>query len=126
MYKVYVKTDISGCVTEINSDAFLADTGGWTLIDEGDGDKYHHAQGNYLEKSIMTEEGVYQYKHDPAKPMGQQAVERTAEEIAADIALIPPPPPSPLDALKAEVAELENRNEMYADLIQELAMIVYA
>lgn len=121
MHKVYLKTDEIGRIISVNSDAFLSDTDGWTQIDEGDGDKYHHAQGNYFLHPITTFEGVYRYKLVDGK-----AVERTAEEIQADIYAIPPPPPDPVDALKAQVTELENRNEMYADLIQELAMIVYA
>lgn len=91
MYRVYVKTDKTGIITAINSDAFLPDTKGWTLLDEGDGDKYHHAQGNYLPKPLMTDDGVYRYKLVKGK-----AVERTAEEIQADIDAIPPPPPDPL------------------------------
>lgn len=121
MYKVYVRTDSAGCIISVNSDAFLQDVEGWTQIDEGEGDKYHHAQGNYFPQPVMTDDFVPRYKLVDGK-----AVERTAEEIQADIDAIPPPPPDPLDALKAQVAELENRNEMYADLIQELAMIVYA
>lgn len=91
MYRVYVKTDETGRVISVNSDAFLSDTGGWTEIDSGYGDKYHHAQGNYFPQPIMTMEGVYRYKLLDGK-----AVERTAAEIAADIAAIPPPPPDPL------------------------------
>ena len=90
-YKVYVKAALNGTITTINSDAFLADTEGWTEIDQGDGDKYHHAQGNYFPQSIMTIEGVYRYKLVDGK-----AVERTAAEIQADIDAIPPPPPDPL------------------------------
>ena len=91
MYKVYVKTDETGRITTVNSDAFLPDTDGWALIDEGDGDRYHHAQGNYFPQSIMTVEGVPRYKLADGK-----AVERTAEEIQSDIDAIPPPPPDPL------------------------------
>ena len=47
-YIVYVRADEAGRIVEINSSAFLADTAGWTAIDEGYGDKYHHAQGNYF------------------------------------------------------------------------------
>ena len=47
MYKVYVKTDSTGRIVSVNSDAFLPDTAGWTQIDEGEGDKFMHAQGNY-------------------------------------------------------------------------------
>ena len=90
-YKVYVKADASGTITAINSDAFLPDTEGWTEIDQGDGDSYHHAQGNYLPKPLMTMQGIYQYKLVDGKVM-----ERTQKEIDADIAKIPPPPPDPL------------------------------
>ena len=91
MYKVYIKTDEQNRVTAVNSDAFLSFTDGWALIDEGNGDKFMHAQGNYLSKSLITDEGVYRYKL-----VGGKAVERTAAEIQADIDAIPPPPPDPL------------------------------
>lgn len=91
MYKVYVKTDEAGCVAAINSDAFLSDTTNWNQIDEGEGDKFHHAQGNYFPQSIMTVEGVSRYKL-----VGGKVTERTAAEIQADIDAIPPPPPDPL------------------------------
>lgn len=101
IYKVFVKVDISGIIDAINSDAFLTDTTGWTLIDEGDGDSYHHAQGNYLKKSLMTMRGIYQYKLADGK-----VVERSDKEIAIDIAKIPPPPPSAEDRIRALETEL--------------------
>lgn len=61
-YIVYAKTDSGGYITAVNSSAFLPDTAGWTEIDRGFGDRYHHAQGNYLPKPIITEVGVYRYK----------------------------------------------------------------
>ena len=91
MYKVYVKTDSTGCIVSVNSDAFLSATDGWTLIDEGYGDKYHHAQGNYFSLPKMTAEGVPRYKLADG-----EVIERTAAEIQADIDAIPPPPPDPL------------------------------
>lgn len=91
MFKVYAKADSAGCITAINSDAFLADTTDWAQVDEGEGDRYHHAQGNYLPGPLVTYEGVYRYKL-----VGGKAVERTADEIQADIDAIPPPPPDPL------------------------------
>ena len=96
MYKVYVKTDPQNRITSVNSDAFLTDIDGWTEIDSGDGDRYHHAQGNYLPKSLMTEQGIYQYKLVDGK-----VVERNAAEIAADVAKIPPPPPTVEEKLTA-------------------------
>lgn len=77
-YIVYVKTDSSDHIVAVNSSAFLTDTAGWVEIDSGYGDKYHHAQGNYFEKPIMTMGGAYRYKLADGKP-----VECTAEEIKA-------------------------------------------
>jgi hypothetical protein len=78
LYIVYVKVNENGYITAVNSSAFLTNTTGWTEIDRGYGDKYHHAQGNYLEKPIMTDGGAYQYKLVNKKP-----VECSAEEIAS-------------------------------------------
>jgi hypothetical protein len=93
MYKVYVRVDENNRIIEINSSEFIKDKDleGWTRIDAGEGDKYHHAQGNYFPQSIMTVEGVPRYKL-----VGGEAVERTADERQADIDAIPPPPPDPL------------------------------
>ena len=76
-YIVYVKINSVGYITAVNSSAFLTDTSGWTEIDRGSGDKYHHAQGNYLPGPLMTDGGAYRYKLVNSKP-----VECTPEEIA--------------------------------------------
>lgn len=68
-YKVYVKTDNGGIITAVNSSAFLYDTTGWTEIDEGTGDRYHHAQGNYLDKPLADENGIYNYLLIDGKPV---------------------------------------------------------
>lgn len=78
-YIVYVKVDDSGYITAVNSSAFMTDITGWTEIDSGFGDKFHHAQGNYFPKSIIDERGIYRYKL-----VDGIAVERTAEEMSAD------------------------------------------
>lgn len=62
MAKVYVKTDSNSVITEINSDVFLESVEGYTLIDEGVGDKYAHAQGNYLPDSLIDSSGKYNFK----------------------------------------------------------------
>lgn len=80
-YIVYVKTDELGRITAVNSSAFLTDTEGWTRLDSGVGDKYHHAQGNYFEKPIMDERSVFRYKMENGLP-----AERTREEMDADAA----------------------------------------
>ena len=61
-YIVYAKTDSGGYITAVNSSAFLPDTAGWTEIDRGFGDRYHHAQGNYFPQPIITDSGAYRYK----------------------------------------------------------------
>lgn len=86
-YKVYIQTDANNNVIAVNSSAFLSDTTGWIEIDEGTGDKYHHAQGNYLPKGLMTDDGVYRYKYT-----GGELQERTEEEIQADRDARPEPP----------------------------------
>lgn len=77
-YIVYVKVNNSRYITAVNSSAFLEDVTGWTEIDGGYGDKYHHAQGNYFPKPIMTMGGAYCYKL-----VDGEVVECTDEEIAA-------------------------------------------
>lgn len=79
-YIVYAKVNESGYIADINSSAFLSDLSGWTEIDCGSGDKYHHAQGNYLPGPLMTEGGACRYKLAGGKP-----VECTPEEIQGQI-----------------------------------------
>jgi hypothetical protein len=62
MEKVYVRTDISNDVVEVNSARFITDSAGWYLIDEGDGDKYSHAQSHYFDKPIATDDGIFRYR----------------------------------------------------------------
>lgn len=112
-YIVYVKTNSNGYITTVNSSAFLPDPTGWTEIDSGYGDKYHHAQGNYFPLPIRTMGGAYRYKLVDDKP-----VECTAEEIAAqEEALKPVPTPS----LENRVDVLESTTDdmilLMADLI---------
>ena len=79
-YVVYVKSNAEGYITSVNSSAFLTDLTGWTEIDSGTGDKYHHAQGNYFPLPLMTEDGAYRYKLADGKP-----VECTPEEVQGQI-----------------------------------------
>ena len=95
-YIVYVKTDAENRITDINSSAFLSDTDGWTEIDRGYGDSYHHAHGNYLPRVIMDGRGIYRYKLVDGKP-----VERTQEEMDADY-VEPEVMPTQLDRIEAQ------------------------
>lgn len=94
-YIVYVQTDEAGRITAVNSSAFV-DLDWGTEIDQGFGDQYHHAQRNYFPRPIYTMDGIPRYKL-----VDGQAVERTEEEIAADRAAIPAPPPTQEDRLSA-------------------------
>ena len=96
-YGVYIQIDEAGRVTGINSDAFLGSLAGWTKIDEGVGDRYHHAQGNYLPGPLMDERGIYRYKLASG-----QVAERTHEEMEADWT-----EPEPAPTLEERVAEVQ-------------------
>lgn len=116
-YIVYVKTDDANRITAVNSSVFLTNTTGWTEIDSGYGDKYHHAQGNYFDKPIKDMRGIYRYKMEDGEP-----VERTQEEMDADYAARPAPPPSD----KERIAQLEEQNAMLTECLLEMSEIVYA
>ena len=105
-YKVYVKTDKNGYITEINSSAFFQDTEGWTEIDSGIGDKFHHAQNNYFAEPLTDTDGVCNYKLS-----GGQASARTAAEI---------------DAEREEIRLKKQKNARIAELKKRLADTDYA
>lgn len=106
-YKVYAHLDSAGSITAINSSAFLPDTTGWTLIDEGTGDRYHHAQGHYLPDGLHTSDGIPRYHWD-----GTQVIQRTEEEIEEDRASIQP-----------VVAPEEDRDALLVDHELRLALL---
>lgn len=121
-YIVYVRVDDMNRIISINSSAFLTDTSGWIEIDRGFGDKYHHAQGNYLPMPLYEDRGIPRYKLVESKP-----VERTQEEIDADY-VEPVPQPSETDIALVELAELEAENatrldEQDAALVELAALI---
>ena len=97
-YIVYVRADEAGRIVEINSSAFLADTAGWTAIDEGYGDKYHHAQGNYFALPLYGPDGCANYKLANGTPALRTEAEKTAE-----IAARPAPEPTQLDRVEAQI-----------------------
>lgn len=67
-YKVYVSIQ-DGYITSINSEIFLSQEEIQTMteIDKGQGDKYAHAQSQYLEKELVDEHGRYNYKYVEGK-----------------------------------------------------------
>lgn len=62
-YKVYVSLQ-DGYITSINSEIFLSEEEMSTMteINRGQGDKYAHAQSQYLDKELVDEHGRYNYK----------------------------------------------------------------
>lgn len=123
-YKVYAKTNENGIITAINSDTFLTDTTNWTEIDEGEGDKYHHAQNNYLPAGLTDENGIFNYKLVDGKPMLRTAEEKTpelkhiaaAQEIAELKAKL-----AETDYIAAKIAEGAATREEYAEELAERA-----
>lgn len=106
-YIVYVLTDSQNRITDVQSSAFLTETDGWVEIDRGTGDRYHHAQGNYLPKPVTDERGVCRYKLHEG-----QIVERTQEEMDADIVAPEPVPETGnqierIEALEAAIAAIQ-------------------
>ena len=122
--KVLVQTDDAGRVTAINSDAFVSGDG-WTAIDEGEGDRYRHAQNNYLPKPLTDERGVYRYKL-----VDGLVAQRTQAEMDADFDALPAPKPTAEEKertlLKAQIQALSDRNDFLEDCVAEMAGIVYA
>ena len=98
--RVFIKTDSKNRITAVNSEIFISDFLGWVEIDSGDGDKFAHAQGNYFSKPITDENGVYRYKFENGA-----VCERSADEMAADMPIPEPMPPSNAE-LAAAIAEL--------------------
>ena len=64
MVKVYINKDSENNITSINSEIFLSEEEMSTMteIDKGQGDKYAHAQGLYLENGLIDKYGRYNYK----------------------------------------------------------------
>lgn len=132
-YIVYVKLDERNLITAVNSSAFLSDTTGWTEIDRGYTQRHHHAQGNYFPKPIYDDRGIKRYKAIPFvdAPEGEIIArffkdgveylifERTQEEMDADYAALPPPPPSDKERIKALEDQLAAYEEAYAEGVNE-------
>ena len=100
-YKVYIKTDGTDIVA-VNSSAFLTDLTDWIEIDEGLGDKYHHAQGNYFPLPIVTDSGIYRYKY-----VDGEVIEKTPAEIETEEASLPPPEPTETEQIQTLTATID-------------------
>ena len=99
--KVYVLTDERNRIIRCEGGYTTpADLAGWTEIDEGEGDRYNLCQTHYFEGGVYNERGIPLYKLIDGKP-----TPRTAAEIEADAAALPPAPPS-YEALASENDEM--------------------
>lgn len=97
--KVYVKADERGRITLCDGGYTTpAALSGWIEIDEGTGDRYNLCQSHYFDGGLYTEDGIPRYKL-----VDGRAVERTAEEIEADLAATPPARPSRTSQMEAAV-----------------------
>lgn len=96
--RVFILIDDNNRITRIEGEYTLPqDITDWIQIDEGYGDKYNLAQSHYLDKPLMTEDGIYQYKYENG-----EVVERTAEEIEADREAVPIVP-TQMEQLESQV-----------------------
>lgn len=101
--QVYVRLDQHKTIIEINSSIFIEDKTDWIEIDSGFGDKYCHAQGNYLPKGLTDYNGKYNYKYDGG------LVELTDEEKAALYPTVVVE--TELEKLESRVSYLESLHE---------------
>lgn len=87
MARVYINKDSENNITSINSEIFLSEEEMSTMteIDKGQGDKYAHAQGLYLDKELVDKYGRYNYKYVNGKVVEvSEADKPTIEEPKAE------------------------------------------
>lgn len=117
MSKVYIKTDAGGRILACDggySAGNMGDMTKWTLLDEGEGDRYNLCQSNYFD-SLYTDKGIPRYK-----VVDGAAVLRSEAEIAEDAAALPPPAPSPLEQAQAEAAQYKAALEVLGVATEEV------
>ena len=103
--KVYIQTDDAGRIFRCDGGYTTpSDLTGWIEIDEGTGDKYNLCQSHYFDGGLYTMDGIPRYRWD-----GSAAVLRTEEELEADRAAMPAPPPSTEEVLLELAADHEAR-----------------
>lgn len=103
--RVYVLADAAGRVLRLEGERSLpADLVSWVKIDEGYGDRYALAQSHYLPYPLFTTDGLYRYKL-----VDGVVVERSEDELKADRAARPAPPPTTDEILLELAADHEAR-----------------
>lgn len=87
VYQVYAKIDEKGRVIAIDSSAFLQDTEGWTVIDEGHGDKFHHAQNNYIKGPLFDKVPLYELKDGKIKKRKKKDIDDEVKALPVEKSL---------------------------------------
>lgn len=111
-YKVYIKINEKGHITEVNSSAFISDVSDWIEIDEGCGDKYHHAQGNYFDRPVVNVDGIHNYIYENGTVR-----ETTEEEKEEERASFPSQPISSDERIEQLETQLEATQEVLDALL---------
>lgn len=98
--KHYITVDTRGRITDGWSDGPHPDrdTTGAICINEQGGYQFRLSPDGEENPTLYTMDGIPLYKWD-----GEAVQARTEEEIAADRAAIPVPPPSPQEQLRADI-----------------------
>lgn len=114
VYRVYAIVDESSRINDINSNFFLDDVSNWVQIDEGTGDRYHHAQNNYFPAPLYDDRGIPRYAYvTDGSPRWR---ERMQEEMDGDYV-----EPDPGTSLEDRVGAVEIKT---GDLEEALDMIL--
>lgn len=108
--RVYIKIDSENRIIAVNSEIFISNNSGWVEIDNGNGDRFTHAQGNYLPMPLTDENGVFRYKFENGG-----IAERSADEMSADI-------PTPEISITPEqrLSATENAVEEIINILMEV------
>ena len=125
MIKVYIELSENNIITEINSEIFLDDISDYIQIDEGIGDRYSHAQNNYLPNGLVDSQGRYNYKYVDGKivelsedeksslfPNNPDTVEDTNDEISGIM--------EGMIDLTQQVNELSEESDVKVDMMEAL------
>ena len=104
--KAYIQADDAGRILRCEGEYTLpSDLDGWALIEEGTPcDRLNLAQSHYFPGGLYTMDGIPRYRWD-----GTQAALRTEEELEADRAARPAPPPTTEEVLLELAADHEAR-----------------
>lgn len=116
--KVYARLDSNNCVIEIASSIQPIDFTAWIEIDEGTGDKYAHAQGNYFdvkngEKPLIDNQGRCNYKYIDSKVM-----ELTDEEKETLFPVVKPQPSAQEELINTLIVDNINMQIQIDSLIE--------